>query len=280
VTSTISEPEILVLPDPEACAAAAAERIAAALVDAATARGQAHWATTGGSTPAAIYRLLADPPLRDTVPWDLVELWWGDDRFVPFDHPLSNVKIAFSDLLEFPSLSGESGTGGSGVDVLAGRTAGAPIPAGNVHPFPISQAIAGSHDPEWAAERYIELLRTSGPPTEGGWPVFDLVLLGIGPDGHVLSVFPGSEAFDRSVVALGIPAPTHIEPHVPRVTLNPRIVEAARRVVVVANGGGKAQVLAGILGDERDIRRLPAQVARRAGAVWILDEAAAAELRR
>ena len=72
----------------------------------------AHWATTGGSTPAAIYRNLAVPPLRDRVPWELVQLWWGDDRFVPADHPLSNAKVALADLLEIGALSGESGTGG------------------------------------------------------------------------------------------------------------------------------------------------------------------------
>jgi len=276
----VSEPEIVVLPDPEASAAAAAERIAAILVEAAAARGRAHWATTGGSTPAAIYRGLAVAPLRDTVPWAQVELWWGDDRFVPFDHPLSNVSIAAADLLDIGATSGESGTGAYGVDVIAGRTAGAPIPAQNVHPFPIPKAIAEATDPEWAAERYVEMLRADGPPTEGGWPVFDLVFLGVGPDGHVLSVFPGSEAFDRDEIAMGIPAPTHVEPHVARVTLNPRIIDTARRVIVVSHGAAKASILAEILTSERDVRRLPAQLARRPGATWILDEAAASQLPR
>jgi 6-phosphogluconolactonase len=278
--TTATGPEVVVLADPEACAREAADRIAAILAEAAAERRRAHWATTGGSTPGAIYRHLAQPPLRDTVPWDVVELWWGDDRFVPFDHPLSNVKIAEADLLEIGSTSGQSGTGGSGADVAGGRTAGAPIPAGNVHPFPIAAAIAGSHGPDWTAERYVEMLRASGPRTDGGWPIFDLVLLGIGPDGHILSVFPGSEAFDRNDVALGIPAPTHIEPHVRRVTLNPRIVGSAERVLVVANGRGKASIVAEVLDGDLDERRLPAQLARHAKATWVLDEAAAAELRR
>jgi len=197
---------------------------------------------------------------------------------VPFDHPLSNVEIAAADLLDIGATSGESGTGASGVDVIAGRSAGAPIPAQNVHPFPIPNAIAEAKDPEWAAERYIEMLRADGPPTEGGWPVFDLVFLGIGPDGHVLSVFPGSEAFDRDEIAMGIPAPTHVEPHVARVTLNPRILDVAHRLLVVSHGTAKAAILAEILTAERDERRLPAQLARRPGATWILDEAAASQL--
>jgi 6-phosphogluconolactonase len=275
-----NEPEILVLPDADACSTAAAEHIAAILVEAAAARGTAHWATTGGSAPAAIYRRLAVAPLRDDVPWEQVQVWWGDDRFVPFDHPLSNVAIAYADLLDIGATSGESGTGASGVDVLAGRSAGAPIPAGNVHPFPIPQAIAEGRGPDWTAERYVEMLRADGPPTEGGWPAFDLVFLGIGPDGHLLSVFPDSEAFDSDEIALGIPAPTHVEPHVPRVTLNPRVLDTGRRLLVVSHGEGKADVLAAILAGDRDVRRLPAQLARRPGATWILDEAAAARLPR
>ncbi|HSL33180.1 MAG TPA: 6-phosphogluconolactonase [Candidatus Limnocylindrales bacterium] len=276
----MTEPELIVLPDPDACAAAAAERVATILRDAVAARGRAHWSTTGGSTPAPIYHRLAEPPLRDVVPWSQVELWWGDERFVPADHPLSNAKIALADLLEAGAYGGQSGTGAAGVDVAAGRTTGAPVPAENVHPIPTGEAIGRGLDPEWAAERYAEMLRTDGPPTDGGWPVFDLVLLGIGPDGHIMSVFPGSEAFEISRVALAIPAPTHVEPHVERVTLHPRVIDVARSIVVVVTGAGKAAVLADVLGSEPEPRRLPAQVARRAGAAWIVDEAAAANLRR
>lgn len=275
-----NEPEIAIRPDPEACARTAADLITSALIDAVSHRERAHWAMTGGSTPAAIYRNLAVPPLRDRVPWEFVELWWGDERFVPADHPLSNAKIAAADLLEIGALSGQSGTGGSGADVVGRRTAGAPIPAENIHPIPTWQAIAEGVGPIWAAQKYAETLREVGPPVEGRWPAFDLVLLGIGPDGHVLSVFPGSETFDRDDTVVGVPAPTHVEPHVARVTLNPRILDVARRIIVVAHGAGKAAILAEVLGPERDERRWPAQLARRPGATWVLDEAAASALRR
>jgi 6-phosphogluconolactonase len=276
----VSEPEIVVLPDPEACARVAAERIAAVLSEAVEERGRAHWATTGGSTPGAIYRELARPPHREEVPWGGVELWWGDDRFVPLDHPLSNFKIAAADLLDAASFGGESGTGGSGIDVVAGRDPGVRLPAASVHPIPSGEAIGRGLGADWAAERYIEMLRTDGPPTDGGWPIFDLILVGIGPDGHLFSVFPGSPAFEESRVALAIPAPTHVEPHIERVTLHPRVLDVARRLIVVVHGESKAGILAQVLGSEPDPRRLPAQLARREGATWILDEAAAAKLPR
>ena len=268
------EPEIVVLDDPDACARATAERIAADLGDAIAARDVAHWATTGGSTPAGIYRQLANDPLRDQVRWDAVELWWGDERFVPRDHPLSNAKVADDVLIDIGALSG-SGTGDYGVDVVGGRLPGVPIPPGNVHPVPTAEAIAGSHDTDWCAARYAEMLRADGPPIDGGWPAFDLVLLGIGPDGHVLSVFPGSATFDRSDLVLGVPAPTHVEPHVGRVTLNPAILGAAGSLIVVAHGEAKATIIRDVLHGPRDPRQLPSQLARRAGATWILDRAAA-----
>jgi 6-phosphogluconolactonase len=251
----VSEPSVVILPDPAAVAAEAADRIAAALAGAVAERGRAEWATTGGSTPVPIYRLLASSPRRDRVPWEHVHTWWGDDRFDPSTDALSNAAPAREHLL------GPLG-----------------VPESHVHAVPADASLAAGETADACAARYEAELRSSGIEAAGGWPVFDLVIVGIGSDGHLLSVFPGSAAFDRSEWVLGIPAPTHIEPHVPRVTLNPRILDVARTLLVVVHGTGKATILGDVFGQVRDERRWPAQVARRAGATWILDAAAAERL--
>jgi 6-phosphogluconolactonase len=271
----MTEPTIVVLPDPEACALAAAERIIEILDVAIDDHGEAHWVTTGGSAPAAIYKHLATSPLREELDWRKVHLWYTDERLVPADHPLSNQKIANDILLNIAHLSGESGTGGLPSDVAMGRTSGAHIPIDQVHPIEAGMAIGGGHDESWAAHHYAEAIRADGPDTnEAGWPAFDLILLGVGGDGHILSVFPGSAAFDSSDWAVGVPAPTHIEPHVPRITINPALVVAAHELIVVSHGASKAEILREILKGERDERRLPAQLARRPGATWFVDQAA------
>jgi len=248
-----NEPEILVLPDPEAVAGEAAAQIAAALRAAVAGRGRADFATTGGSTPAGIYRALAALPPDLAPPWSAVHVWWGDDRFVRRTDPASNVRPLDEVLL--PAV---------------------PLPAENVHPVPTDRAIDEAHDPAWAAARYAaEVWREL--PRRAGWPVFDVVLLGVGPDGHVLSVFPGAPVAPVAV-AYAVPAPTHIEPKVPRVTLNPAVLDVTDRLIVVAHGTAKAEVLAEVFGPVRDERRWPAQRARRRGATWILDRAAAARI--
>jgi 6-phosphogluconolactonase len=259
----MTEPTLVTLADAEACSLAAAERIIEILDVAIDDHGEAHWVTTGGSTPAAIYRHLTETSLRDELDWRKVHLWWTDERFVPPDHPLSNAKIA-DEILLSPHRPGEPESGG------------VPIPIDQIHPFETSVAIGEGHDEDWCAHAYAEVIRADGPdPNDAGWPVFDLILLGIGPDGHILSVFPNAAAFDRSEWALGVPAPTHVEPHVPRVTLNPSIVPAAAELLVVCPGAAKAETLHDILRGERNARALPAQLARRPGATWIVDREAA-----
>ena len=273
-----SEPALVILPDPAAVSRAAAERFAAAAVVAVGSRGRADIATTGGSTPVGIYSQLAVPPLRDAVPWDDVHLWFGDDRYVPRDHPDSNVMPVDQVLLAAAVLAGLSGTGATGVDVELGIEPGAPLPVANVHSFPCGQAIAEGLGSAWCAATYADAIRAALSADEDGWPIFDLILLGIGPDGHVLSVFPGSPALTSKDLALAIPAPSHVEPHVERVTLNPRVLDAAREVVVVSHGAAKADIMAIVFGDVRDPARWPAQLMRRAGVTWLLDAAAAARL--
>lgn len=255
----MSEPTILVVPDAAAAGTAAGGIVVDALERAAAARGRADFATSGGSTPAAIYRALAAAPLRDRMPWAQTQVWWGDDRFVPREHELSNVKPLDDVLL---------------------RDGAAPLPPANLHPFPVARTLAIGEDEAWCAAELATELHASAIAVENGWPVFDLVLLGVGPDGHILSVFPGSAALESRSWAVAVPAPQHIEPHVPRVTLNPRIVTVAREVLVVATGEAKAPVLREILHGEPDETRLPAQLARHQRATWVLDKAAASALDR
>jgi 6-phosphogluconolactonase len=265
----VNEPEIVVLPNEELAAAETAKRIATALARAVEVRGRADWVTTGGSALVARYRHLAAPPLVDAIPWARVHVWWTDDRYVPRDHPLSNVK-PFDDVL-LGLADAEEGTAGGGY-------AGVPLPVENIHPFRTGEAIGRRAGAAWCAAALADELRSAGLPEQEGWPIFDLIGLGMGPDGHIFSVFPGSAAFDSTELALAIPAPTHIEPHVERVTLNPAVVGVARQAIVVVHGEEKAPVLAEVFGPERDPRRWPAQLARREGVLWILDEAAASGL--
>lgn len=274
------EPRIQVLDDPDACSDAAAHEIARALDDAVDRRGRADWATTGGSTPVGIYQVLASKPHRDEVPWERIHVWWGDDRYVPRDHPYSNVLPLDQVLLSASARAGLSGSGADAVEVELGLEPGIWMPPEQVHAPPMTRAIADGSGLDAAVAAYEAELRAAGLPVDdAAMPIFDVVLLGIGPDGHLLSVFPGSPVLGEAEAwVAAVPAPTHVEPHVARLTLNPRIVAAARAVVVVVHGEGKASILASVLGSERDERRWPAQLARGGNATWFLDRAAAAQL--
>jgi 6-phosphogluconolactonase len=261
-------PALRVVPRPEdvstEAAAVIVERLSAAIRE----RGVAHWCTTGGSSAPGIYRALLEPALRDALDWTRVHTWWGDDRFVPVGDDLSNV-TPFERVLRAPEQ-------------------GLAIPAANVHPVPVAAIQAAGGGPEEAAGAYeAELLKSgpfdgatsSGEPAERmrDIPVFDLIILGVGPDGHILSLFPGSAVFDAATWVSAVPAPTHVEPHVPRVTIHPRLVSAARAVLVVTAGAGKKDVLAAAWSGG-DPRALSLRVTLAPNATWLLDEAAAAGL--
>jgi len=276
-TDPVGEPAILVRATPADVSETAAEMIVGRLAAAIETRGTATFVTTGGSTPVGIYTVLAST-LRDRIDWARVHFWWGDDRYVPRDHPLSNVQPADAILFASAQFAGQSGNLLAGIDVQERLEPGLLVPAENIHPFPCGAAIAHDRGAAWCAEQYVEELRTAGLHADRGFPVFDVVLLGVGPDGHLLSVFPGSVAFDRRDWAMAIPAPTHVEPHVERVTLNPAVLDVARSVLMVTVGAGKAAIVGEIFSIARDVRRRPAQVARRAGVTWVMDAAAAALL--
>lgn len=274
-------PEVVVLRDEEELAREAAQRIVAILARAVAARGRADIALTGGSSAGALYRQLTLPTAESALDWSRVHLWFGDERFVPSDHPLSNARVAREALLGAQAHGGQSGSGLSGTDIRAGLAAGLPIAPDQFHEILAGPAIEGGGGPEAAAAAYAEALRGALPPGPDGLPRFDLVLLGVGPDGHILSVFPGSSALEPGTpLASAIPAPDHVDPHVPRVTLDPRLVGAAAAVLVMVPGAVKAPIVGRIFGTERDPRQWPAQLALVPTATWLLDEASAAELPR
>ncbi len=252
-------PRIIVVADDTELGRRGAEYVCSSLERAIAQRGHAHLALTGGSTAIILYRAIATAPFRDRIDWRQVDLWWGDDRFVPFDHPDSNVLLAQETLLGAPGIE---------------------ISVGNVHPFPIPEAEAEGTGPDGCAARYARELVAHLPLDDHGLPIFDLVLLGVGPDGHFLSCFPGSPLVDAPAppICAGVPAPTTASPHVPRVTCSPRLTEIARDVLVMGSGPSKAAIMNAVLAGPRDPHRHPSQIAAREGATWMLDAAAAADL--
>ena len=273
-----AEPEVHVLSDPETLSDEAAERVLAGLREAIEGRGEAHLALTGGSTAGGLYARLASPARRDTIDWSRVHLWWGDERYVPSDHPESNTRLALDILLGVAAHHAGTGTGALGTDIDSGQLPGVRVPMEQVHRFETDEAIREQRGPEWAAADYAGKL-SSVPAGSDGLPSFDVVLLGVGPDGHILSVFPGSRALaPDAALAVAVPAPEHVAPRVPRLTVNPRLVQTARRVLVMVAGQRKADTIAEVLRGPIDTARFPAQLARRPGAVWLLDRAAASRL--
>jgi 6-phosphogluconolactonase len=254
----MTTPALTIVPTPADVSAAAAAFIVDRLGEAIAARGVAHWCTTGGSSAPGIYRALCAAPLRDRIDWSRVHTWWGDDRFVPAGDALSNV-TPFDEIMLSPD-------------------GGLPIPAANAHPIRVAEAISAGGGPAEAASAYAAEMGVAGPPTDAdGLPAFDLVILGVGPDGHILSCFPGSAVFDSPRWVESVPAPTHIEPHVPRVTINVSLVRAARSVLVATSGAAKAELLARVWAGG-DPRELPLRTTLLPTATWLVDEAAGADL--
>lgn len=241
---------IEIFPDADALALRAADMLAMAAQEGAAARGRFAVALSGGQTPKALYRMLARQQFSQKIPWRRVQLYWGDERCVPADDPASNYGTAGETFIKH-----------------------VPIPPANVHRMP------GEEDPQKAADVYEAELRDLAakerPPS--GVPVFDLVLLGLGRDGHTASLFPRSEALtveDRFCVATQDPDGS------PRLTVTAPVINAARRVWFLVSGADKAGMVAEVLEGLRAPLAVPAQgVAPVHGTLtWLLDEAAAAEL--
>ena len=285
-------PRIVVVGNDQELGRRGAEYVFTSVERAIDERGHAHVALTGGSTAVTLYRAMASAPERDRIDWRHVDLWWGDDRFVPFDHPDSNVGMVQDTLLGSQQL-GTAATRGDRYAQRPSATGGGErfpgsgeepegivIPLANVHPFPIPGAQADGSGPDGCARMYADELTALMPLDARGLPIFDLVLLGVGPDGHLLSCFPGSPLVDAPAppICSGAPAPTTAKPHVPRVTISPRLTEIARDVLVMSSGQDKAGIISTVLTGPRDPNRYPAQIAVRQGATWMLDAGAASEL--
>jgi len=246
-----------IVDDAAAAAVATAEFVFAAAQRAIDERGVFHLCTTGGSTPAALYAALREPERAARMSWSATQIWFGDDRHVPCTSPLSNLASVDAVLLAADK-----------------HGVASPIRKDQVHPWP-----TGEDGPK-AVSDYLATIRAAGiQHTAEGFPQFDLVLIGIGGDCHCLSVFPGSPLTSiNAPVAAPVPAPTHIEPHVPRLSFSLGLLPAARAVCATVIGANKSAALARILHGAGTVSEVPAKAALIPTATWIIDRAAAADL--
>jgi 6-phosphogluconolactonase len=236
--------EVITVSDANALAKAAADRILARIA----ANGdRVSICLTGGSSPKQLYRLLSTDAYRGRIPWDRVHWFIGDERFVPANDPLNNMGMARRTFL----------------DLCA--------PAANIHPIPTDTA-----DPEQAALRYERELQSfyGAEVLNPGRPLFDVVLMGVGPDGHTASLFPGYPAIEETERwVIGVPK-AHVEPFVPRVTLTLAALGSCREMLFEVAGPDKRAILTRVLAGEN----LPANRAHSIGeTVWLVDKAALPE---
>lgn len=218
---------VITFPDPAALANDAASRFAALAREAIGARGLFTVALAGGSTPKMTYSLLANEPYRSQIEWDKVQFFWGDERCVPPDHQDSNYRMAMETLLSH-----------------------VPVSPVNLHRM-------RGEDPDVAAaaaDYELEVRKVFGNEL----PLFDLVLLGIGPDGHTLSLFPGSAALgerEKLVIANFVQ-----KFNTWRITMTPKLVNHARHILFQVEGADKAAPLQAILHGEYQPQVYPAQL--------------------
>ncbi len=234
----MAQPTRLIFPTPNDLAQAAAQSFLAIAQDAIATRGTCMVALAGGSSPRLIYRTIAATP---DIPWHQIHLFWGDERCVPPAHPDSNFAMAKAALLDRIN-----------------------IPESNVH------RIAGELGPDRASRDYAELLEELGNP-----PVFDLIHLGLGSDGHTASLFLGDAGLESiSPVVIGFPV-TGMLPQLARVSLGLNTINAARNVQFFVTGENKTETVQAVF--EHD-SVLPAARVKAINTVWMLDKAAAGNL--
>ncbi|MFZ5918870.1 MAG: 6-phosphogluconolactonase [Chloroflexota bacterium] len=240
--------EVLVYPDVDALARAAAVRVAAVASGAVRARGRFCVALAGGSTPRALYTLLASETFAPRLDWARVHVFWGDERCVPPDDAGSNYRLAWETLLEH-----------------------VPLPVGNIH------RVRGEWPCHKAAAAYSAEMQAF---FDALFPCFDLVLLGLGEDGHTASLFPGSVALDETVRSVVAVTANYAGRPAQRVTLTLPAINAARQVLFLVAGMAKAAIVQAVL--EKANGPLPAQRVRPVSGelAWLLDAAAANRLKK
>jgi 6-phosphogluconolactonase len=243
--------EIRILADANAIAQTAAAQFLEAAKEAVCEKGNFCVALSGGSTPKALYGLLiSNPILQATVPWGKIQFYFGDERHVPPDHTESNFRMATEAML-----------------------AKAPVDAQQVHRIKGEKRNAAQ-----AAEEYEQDLRTSFSLAEGQLPHFDLVLLGIGPEGHTASLFPGTKALqeERRLCVSNWVGKLYTD----RITLTPPVLNNAARIIFMVQGAEKAPALKAVLEGPYEPDQLPAQIIKpkQGKVLWLVDPPAAAML--
>ncbi len=235
-----------VFEDQKALSEAAVELFAVRAEEAVDISGRFSVALSGGSTPLAMFAILAQSPFRESLPWENTHVFWGDERLVPADHPMSNYRAAREALLDH-----------------------VPIPAAQVHP------LLPAATPDQAAAAYETVLKSYFADQP---PRFDLVLLGMGDDGHTASLFPGTSVLNEQDKWVGW-LQKDGDPFF-RATMTAPLLNEAAMAVFLVSGASKASTLRAVLNGPRNPNRLPAQLIRPVTGelLWLLDEAAAGQL--
>jgi 6-phosphogluconolactonase len=249
----VSAPLVVVHRDATLLAQAVAARIITGIADAQAARGSASIVLTGGGTGGATLRKLASSPARDAIDWSHLDVWWGDERFLPGGHADRNETQAREALLAKVALDPK-----------------------RVHPMAASDGPEGD-DLDSAAARYADELRDAAHPEDHApVPTFDILLLGVGPDGHVASLFPEAPALydERTVIPVrGAPKPPPT-----RLSLSMAAINSAREVWLVAAGEEKAAAVRMALEGAGSTAIPAAGVKGKVATRWLLDRAAASSL--
>ncbi|HEY8456617.1 MAG TPA: 6-phosphogluconolactonase [Actinopolymorphaceae bacterium] len=248
----MSRPEVVVHANAELLAEAVAARLVTRLVDVQASKGSASVVLTGGGIGTRTLAALAKTPARDAIDWRRLDVWWGDERFLPSGDPERN----------------ETGARRALLDQV-------PVDPSRVHPMP---AADGAEDVEAAAERYArELAAAVRPEDHAPVPAFDVLMLGVGPDGHVASLFPEQPAVyedERSVVGVhGAPKPPPT-----RISLTFPALNSAREVWFLVAGEEKAGAVSLALSGAGPIQVPAAGVHGRHRTLWLLDRAAARDI--